>query len=731
MKWFRRNNRRIMAVAVVGLMFVFIGGSALRMTCRYAGPRSGAAIALFGEKKKITRADTDRANRQLEVLGQLGAEFLLRSRDVHGLLLSELLFSEKKISPAFVSTLRQEIRANQLRISDEQILDMTRKTEPPEVYWHLLKEEAKSAGAAISKSTAENVLRQVIPNMYRGESYSVVINRFIDRGFSENEILSAFADLFTILEYASVTCSNENLTRVQLSRLVKDSLETLEAEFVRIPAELFTDAQDEPDESSIRQQFQQYKSFYPGQVTQDNPYGFGYKLDERVQLDYIVIKLDDVEKIIEKPTEEELQNYYLLHKSEFVEQVPIDPNDPNSFTMEQTVSFGRVRKVISNQLIAERIAQKAEEILSRAENLTVEKYGDKDVSELTAEQIKNLAVDFGSVAEKLQDEYPVKVYSGRTGLLRFIDFQQDENLSGFFLRPTGPGRMPQPLSRLAFSVGRPESPEPALTDIPAPKIYETIGPVFDPMTQLAALIRVVDVKDAVVPAGFGFTFSVAKVNLEQPDAGADEQVYSTRQKVVEDLNIIAAMQSAKEKADEFLTLAQEEGWDKAVDEFNRQYPPDGPDEPNNFGSTSWTDLKQPSPDIDAAIVARNRGTVGGHLAIGAHNRDKMILDTLFSIVPFQQSTPPQLPVTVEVIPDHSYYCVKSLSINRVDRDEYDRTKTLVAYQHDRLEGLSLSIVHFNPENILERMNFRLITKPKQPAEPNEPEAENQKTPGES
>ncbi len=731
MKWFRRNNRRIIAVAVVGLMFVFVGGSALRMSCRYAGPRRGGAIALFGKKNKIVPADTDRATRELEILRQIGTEFLLRSRDVHGVLLAELLFSDSRISPVSVSSLKQAIRTNQLRISDEQILSMSKKYEHPEIYWYLLKKEAESAGVAVSKGTVENILRQIIPNLSNGETYSMVINRFIDRGFSEEEILSSFAKLFAVLEYASFACSNEDLTRIQISQLVSDELQTMNAQFVRVPAELFTDEQDEPDESLISRQFEKYKAYYPGEVTKDNPYGFGYKLDNRVQLDYIIVKLDDIEKMTEKPTQEELQNYYSLHESDFVEQIPIDPNDPNSFLMERPISFGRVKKLISNQLIAERIAQKAEEILGRAAWLAEEKYGDSDASDLTAEQLRALAVDFGDITDKLQQEYSFDVYSGRTGLLSFLDIQQDENLLGLFLRPASPGRMPYALARLVFSIDRAESAELALSDVQTPKIYETIGPVFDPMTQIAALIRVVDVKDAAEPAGLDVTFSSAKIKLDQSDTTADDEVYSVRQKIVEDVKTLAAMRTAEEKAGEFLSLAQQDGWDKAIETFNRQYPPDGPAEPNNFGLTVWTDLKRPSPDLDEAIAVQNRGLVGAYLSMNAHNRDKMILDTLFSFVPAEQATATELPVNVEIRPDHSYFCIRSLSIDRVDRNEYDRTKTLVAYQYNRLEGQNLSIVHFKPENILERMNFRMIKESKQPAEPNEPEAETAETSGES
>ena len=57
----------------------------------------------------------------------------------------------------------------------------------------------------------------------------------------------------------------------------------------------------------IREQFEKYKTYFPGQVDEDNPYGFGYKIEDRVQLEYMIVKLDDIEKIIEEPTQQEMQ----------------------------------------------------------------------------------------------------------------------------------------------------------------------------------------------------------------------------------------------------------------------------------------------------------------------------------------------------------------------------------------------------------------------------------------
>ncbi len=720
MKWFRKNNRKIIAIAVVGLMIVFIGGSALRTTCSYAGPRAGKAVALFGKNNKITLADINRANSELAILRQMRADFLLRLRDVHGIFLAELLFSEGRTSPMSIASLRQMIRNNQLRISDEQILNMSKKTETDTIYWHLLKKEAEAAGIAFTNEVVANVLRQITPRLFDGDSYSQVINRFINSGIPEETVLSAFAKLFAVTEYARIVCSDEQLTRTQISQLVSDELQTMDTQFVAVRAELFTDEQAEPDQSRIKEQFDKYKAYYPGETTQDNPYGFGYKLDNRVQLEYIIVKLDDIEKIIEKPTQQEKEQYYLAHTADFTGQKPSDPNDPNSPLLQYIMSFGQVAKPITNRIINERIIQTTEAILGRAKQLAEEKYGDSDAADLTAERLRELAVDFGNVADKLAKENSINVYSGKTGLLSVLDMQADANLIGLFLKPASAGQMPYALAQQVFSVDQPDSAELALSGAPKPKIYETIGPLSDFQGKIAALVRVVDVKKAAEPAGLDVTFNSAKVKLGQSDTATDNEVYSVREQVVKDLKALAAMQTAKEKAEQFLALAQKDGWETAVDRFNQQYQPAEPNEPNNFEITVLTNLKKPSPDLDEVLAAQSQGLPGAHLSINAHNQDKMILDTLLGLVPDDSNAPKELPVAVEVKPDLSYYCIESLSVNRIDRNEYDKTKTLMAYKQDSLETQNLGAVHFQPGNILKRMNFKAIKEPQPQAEPNKP-----------
>ncbi len=125
-KWFRKNNKKVMAVVVVVIMFGFIGGSALQSLSK----RRIGSIARFAEKTQITDRDLMLARHELEILRMVRAEALLRSQDLHGVFLGELLFSDQRASPALINSIRQSIRTNNYRISEKQINDLYRHRPP-------------------------------------------------------------------------------------------------------------------------------------------------------------------------------------------------------------------------------------------------------------------------------------------------------------------------------------------------------------------------------------------------------------------------------------------------------------------------------------------------------------------------------------------------------------------------------------------------------------------------
>ncbi len=80
-KWFRKNNKKVMAVVVIGIMFVFIGGGTLLQQISRRATGLHKTIAYFADNEKITNYVLSLAQRELDILRALRADFLLRNWD--------------------------------------------------------------------------------------------------------------------------------------------------------------------------------------------------------------------------------------------------------------------------------------------------------------------------------------------------------------------------------------------------------------------------------------------------------------------------------------------------------------------------------------------------------------------------------------------------------------------------------------------------------------------------
>ena len=132
-KWLRKNNTKIMAVVVIVLMIGFIGGSSLSYLLSGSGGLKDT-VAFYGGKHKITNYDLVTAREELELLQALQADRVLQAQDLRGVLLSELLFSQSRGSPAVMNQVLQMIRRSQLDISEKQLAAIYDRTVPPTFY---------------------------------------------------------------------------------------------------------------------------------------------------------------------------------------------------------------------------------------------------------------------------------------------------------------------------------------------------------------------------------------------------------------------------------------------------------------------------------------------------------------------------------------------------------------------------------------------------------------------
>lgn len=752
-KWFRKNNTKVMAVVVIILMVAFVGGSSLSYLLQPDRTGVKRTIATFAEKTKIKGYDLKLANQELEILRTLRADDMLKmlqvpllnTSDLQAFFLSELLFSEQRTSPAYINYIKRTIGTNLYSISEKQLNDMYRRPlRDDEIYWHCLKSEAQLAGIRVPPEEAGELLGQVIPQLFNGGTYSQVIGSIVSRqGITQEQILETFGLLLSVLRYADLMCSGQDMTTRQLMQTTAWEHENVDVEFVEFNSSAFTETQEEPGEGEMLEHFEKYKGHFSGDVNDENPYGLGYKLPERIQLEYIIVKLNEISPIINPPTQDEVDEYYDRFKEQlFTEQVPSDPNDPNSQLVDRVKSPSSVVDIISEQLRQDKINSKAESIIQEAITITeapVQDINEMELENLSSEELAKIVGDYQTSAGQLSEKHKIKVYAGKTGLLSAMDMQTDELLSRLYL--LGYGQNPVSLVKAVFAVDELAVSELGPYDVQKPRMHINIGPVRDIRNlqggsgEIIAVMRVTQAIKAAEPESINETFSTRLPVLDPNEKEASEDIYSVKEQVVENLKKLAALETAESKAREFIELAANEDWQDTVTKFNELYGQNKPQDPNDpntseetetetalqetFKLENLTGLKRISKATLKTIATQSDGSPVALYVTNERKRSSLLVQQLYSLVPADSNSVEGLPMVMEFKPDMSFYCIKNLSIQRLWKEEYDKFKAIRLHSEDTFQSQSLAARHFNPENILKRMNFKLI-ETEESTEPNTP-----------
>ena len=709
-KWLRKNERKVMTVVVILIMIAFIGGTALQQLMSRVDPMK-KTVAFYGQENKITPMDLRAAQSELEVLKVLGMPGLfVGMNDISAEFLGQILFGSDSQMSVYVSDMmKQRIVQGQLsaKISDVDKFFLQAGGRS-EVYWLLLKAEARSAGCVIPLERARSTLRVIIPQLMQGSDAGQVVDAIVARHrVTEEQIMSTVADLLGILSYSKMVTGNEELTIAQIRSAIGRGGEKIDAEFIKIDAANFIDQVDARSNEKLAEQFNLYKTTTSGLYSDDNPFGFGYKLPAMAALEYIFVKLEDVKALVEDAAQEEMEDFYRQNRDNpgysriFQYAFRQDPNDPAS-ELTQVRTYAQAQGLIKAHLKEQRTLSTADMIFNRASELTEAGFDSEDTAGFDADKLKSLAADFPDAANKLKSEFNLEVYTGKTGMFSIKDFSKTQYLSGMAVK--GQSNMPTALSRLVFSVDEIGLTTPGRFDASRPRMWSNIGPMKDRFGSIMAMVRIVSAQKSVEPESIDLRFSKNGIKLDKMDS--EPEVYSVKEAVERDCRLIEAMSIAKTHADKLAEIVGENGWDEGVKKFNEQYFPEESNKLNALtiekitgqGRISLADIEMTKtlesdfPDIaDNMRETLNAGRLAGRL---------------YSLLPVGETKGLNLRTIIKFAPDQCCYLVKDVSRNEINELEYFSVKKMAAYQTDASRSGALSLVHFMPENIRTRMEFR-------------------------
>jgi hypothetical protein len=718
MKWMRKNKPKIMAIVVVLIMVAFTVPTLISQWQR-PGIKGDKPIAHYYDKNgAISNDDLRNAQSELNLLKSIGAEMFLQSRpslmqtaDIPSLALAQILFSESRMAPLVSEEIKRIARQQQLRLTDGNIDDFFRaqSVEKPEILWLLLTAEAKEAGFVVSNQEAGSILKVIVPQLpqMRGATAEQLLKSVIERqGVDQDTILRTFAELLAVMNYANTVTQSEDVTVDQLKYETLRQGQTMDVEAVVFNAAALTKKAAEPTTDAMRKQFAAYKAFVPFDVTAENPYGFGYSQPPRVQLEWMLVNLSDVAKLVKAPTEEEAEDYYQRNQKQFTEQVPSDPNDPNSEKVDKLKNYADVAAQITKQLLDTRIAERADGILAAAKVIADGNLAEANLENLTAQDAAKFTGAYKTAAEKAGQQFGLAIHSSVTGFVSPEDMARNEIFGRLFM--TGQDRAKTPLVMMVFAISELNASRLSPFAPAKPRMYESIGTLNDYMQKVVALVRVTGAKKAGEPCGIDIAYAKKLPVMKDGSFAESNDVYAVKDAVKEDIKKIEALAIAKQAADALLAAIPTQGWDKAIAAVNKQYgvaSAEANTPADTFKVMPLKGLRRISEQEVKMMQARVAHDPVQSIYVKKYAQQKQLLDKFYSLISPDKTIATTVPMLVEDTPDMGYYVVKSMSRTAVDAAAYQQSKSRIALMQDYIHGQSLGFEHFKADNIVKRMKF--------------------------
>ena len=326
LKFLRKYNKWILVVGGVLLMVAFLAPQAIQQMPRLRDPVMAEYNGQSVKASKLEQADAEL--RAVNALGGTGAlaDLLLQLTAPSGERYMEWYMLTREAEDAGFIGSDQDGRQFYPQIAQElamlQAREVARQNGLPE-----------SFAAQLAPQYAEAWLNRIIGS----ENGAASAGRFR----TIDELHKAVAKLRGVLRMRAAYSTMGRLSTSRASRSGVNIFNGATVDYVVIPSERFIDSVPEPTEEAIQAHFEKYKDSIPSETE----YGIGYRQPQRVKLEWIAIEREPIENAITIDAVE-ASKYHQLNKDKY------------------PASFSEAR----NEIIAELKRQKAQQIISQAEN---------------------------------------------------------------------------------------------------------------------------------------------------------------------------------------------------------------------------------------------------------------------------------------------------------------------------------------------------------------------------
>jgi len=488
----------------------------------------------------------------------------------------------------------REIRGKDLRTADAEmrVIAMLNQQaamtmpqgEEGNIRWLLMIEEAEQQGIYSSTAHAQQIL----------QAWQISDEQIIDiknqiRG-TDAFIYQALRHWQMVMQLQQMVAGTNRVSEPAMRAFARNVQSSLSVDIVPIAAERLVDRVDEPTEDELQDLFTQHANVPAGQSV---PFGFGYRLPNRVKLEYMTVPLEAVETSI-TVSEVEANRYYLDNTDEFIPEVegalPDVKIDP--------LPYRQVREKIISQLTDRKAVEKQDQIVKTIQaelaetTRTYERDGDSGylkVGELP---------DFQAVARQIQRDFGVlpEIVRIEDRWIAVTEIGEIEDFgSSFMVIGSGANRQAVPVAQYIALI-REFVPAEVADRNPLGALRFQRGVPSQPVQDVA---------------GNRYIFRVLETEMSRAPISLDE----VRDEVVRDAKLVKAYGMIKDTTDQYVASAREKGLEDFAGTIDEDL------EVETIESFSRRDLNpqvSPVPQVpNLPVVGRSAQFVDGVFALAA------------------------------------------------------------------------------------------------------------------
>lgn len=361
LKWFRKYNKILLVVFGCVLMVVFLLPQGFSM---FQGGRSSYAVFTLKDGSKVTFGDQDRARAVLDILASLAQPLLFQPG-------ADQPFQRPE--PAHWALMLHEARAMGIQGSEvevDQLIAALGLAEDP----NALAQRAALMGQTVD-AVREALRDWVTVQRYR-ETMLGLAHLTIEQRLNQLASAMQYVNFYMQIDAGNPMLGELIRTTLEpvagaprisaplLERVVTEAESQVTIDGLLVRSDRYLDEVPEPSEADMRALYDAYRD-QPEGAASTSPHGFGYRIPDRVKIEYLVF---DAAKVRQSVTIDDLDAvaYYDANPQEF--QTPGEGDDPQPVTQP----YVEVEQRIKDRLIDQAVAEKMRSMTNMAYNALLE-----------------------------------------------------------------------------------------------------------------------------------------------------------------------------------------------------------------------------------------------------------------------------------------------------------------------------------------------------------------------